>query len=493
MRNVLLISADHMRGDALACNGNSFVKTPNLDALAESGATFRRCYTPNPICVPARASITTGNYSHVATGRKNNGGLIRDGQNKIAEVFARAGYETYALGKLHYVPYSPPAQSRLLHGFQHAELCEEGRIIKSFAAKGGRRGLEDYADYLEDVGYDGYTRAHGLGNNDLHPCPSPLPAEHYVDAWVAARTIANLETHQSKRKDRPFFAWMSFVKPHPPYDPPQPYDRLYDPLTLPKPFGAMEDRDHRNPFVRTTAYQHGIDFLSPEAIQVMRAHYYGMVTFQDEMVGRVMSYLEAAGLRENTIVVYVSDHGDLLGDFGGCFKCNFQEGAVRVPLIISAPGQVAAMGARDELAGSQDILPTLAAMTGVEPAYPTHGRDLSPVLAGKGGVREVIFSQCKDSPWQMVMACDGRWKYGYCEANAYEELYDLESDPTELRNLIPEGGAPEEAARLRREIVRWCRETGDESMLAGDDLARSEVDVDALCTFSPGSMGWRWY
>ena len=204
MRNVLLISADHMRGDALACNGNSFVKTPNLDALAESGATFRRCYTPNPICVPARASITTGNYSHVATGRKNNGGLIRDGQNKIAEVFARAGYETYALGKLHYVPYSPPAQSRLLHGFQHAELCEEGRIIKSFAAKGGRRGLEDYADYLEDVGYAGYSRAHGLGNNDLHPCPSPLPAEHYVDAWVAARTIANLEAHQSNRQDRPF-------------------------------------------------------------------------------------------------------------------------------------------------------------------------------------------------------------------------------------------------------------------------------------------------
>jgi len=493
MPNVLLITADHMRYDSLACDGNPFVKTPNFDTLANSGVLFTRCYTPNPICVPARASITTGNYSHRATRNKENSGLILDGQDKIAEVFNRAGFETYAMGKLHYLPYAPPDRPKLLHGFRHAEITESGRMLKQYDPEGKLRGVEEYFDYLRDAGWGGYSRAHGIGNNDLHPAASPLPEEHYVDAWVATRTIEHLKAHVEKRKDKPFFMWMYFPKPHSPYDPPQPYDRLYDPRAISPPFGNRDMLLNRNPHMRIVAAQRGMDYLSHEAIQVMRAHFYGMVTFQDKMVGRVMAFLREAGLQEDTIVIYTCDHGDLLGDFGSCFKCNFQEGSVHVPFIMSAPGRVPAGKVSDELVGLQDILPTLAVMTGAELHYPVDGEDLSSVIAGKGGVRDVFISQCRRSPMQSYMAFDGRWKYGYCEANGVEELYDLENDPTELRNLAAEGEEKDHSGRLRREIIHWCAENGDREMLDGDDLARTEVDVDALCSFKPSAMGWRWY
>ncbi len=493
MPNVLLITADHMRGDAMACDGNSFVQTPNMDRLAASGVMFRRCHTPNPICVPARASITTGNYSHKATGTKENRGLIHDDQNRIAEVFNAAGYETYAMGKLHYVPYASPDQPRRLHGFRHAELTESGRILRAFDPKCELRGIEDYADYLADVGWGGYSRSHGLGNNDLHPCPSPLPEEHYVDAWVASRTIAHLEEHMDKRKEQPFFMWMSFPKPHSPYDPPQPYDRLYDPRRISPPVGTEEMLRDRNPFMRVTRFRHGMNYLSREAIQVMRAHYFGMVTFQDKMIGRVVDFLDDCGAREDTVIIYTCDHGDLLGDFGSCYKCNFQEGAVRVPFIWNAPGLIEAGHVSQELVGLHDILPTLSSMCGVALEHAVDGVDLSGALQGHGGVRDVIISQCRDAPWQSYMAFDGRWKYCYCEANAVEELYDLQNDPAELHNLVTEGESLDHAVRLRKEIVRWCKENGDTKMLAGTDLVRSAVDVDALCKFRPEGMGWRWY
>ena len=491
--SILLITADQLRYDALGCAGNEVVQTPHLDALAKSGVLFTSCYTPNPICVPARASITTGNYSHRATGTKNNTGLIRDGQNKIAEVFNEAGYETYAVGKLHYVPYAPLDRPKLLHGFRHAELAEEGRIIRQYDPEGKRRGVEEYFDYLRDVGWGGYSRAHGIGNNDLRPAASCLPEEHCVDAWVATRIIEHLKPHLEKDRDRPFLMWASFVKPHSPCDPPHPYDRMYDPRNIPKPLGDADMALTRSPYSRVTAARHGLQYLSPEAVQLFRAHYYGLVTFQDRMVGRLIGFLDAERLRDETIILYASDHGDLIGDFGGCFKCSFQEGSVHVPLIMSAPGRIPSGKVCGELAGLQDILPTIAAMAGVELKYPVDGKDLSPMIGGRGGVRDIYVSQCLESPWQMYMAYDGQWKYAYHEAHGFEELYDLVDDPHELHNLASEAEAQGHASRLQNEIIRWCAENADKTMLDGGSLRMSSVDVEAECRFNADAMGWRWY
>ncbi len=490
--NVLLITADHMRRDAIGCNGASFVRTPNLDGLAARGVTFANSCTPNPICVPGRASITTGNYSHFATGTKNNGGRIHDNQPRIAQHFTDAGYHTLAIGKLHYVPYSAPGEPRLLHGFQHAELCEEGRIIGRFDPTGKTWGLEDYHDWLMQTGWGGYERAHAIGNNDAHAAASPLPEEFHEESWVATRTIANLDTHLRRNADQPFFAWASFTKPHSPYDPPRPWDAMYDPREIPPPAGDLDLLCDRDPMYRTWPVAYGWDLMSPEAIQNSRAHYFGLVSFQDHNIGRILAYLEDAGQLDNTIVVYSADHGDLLGDFRCFFKCNMFQGSVGVPLIIAGPG-VVAQGSVDAVAGLQDILPTVAEMSGNPLSQSVHGENLQPVLEGSAPrVRDYYISQCLDSPNQRYMVRSEQWKYVYHELGGVEELYDEVEDRQELVNLASQ--RPELVAELRGVLIDWVREMGDEQMLdASGDLVVSGKSTMTCDCFNAGRLGWRWY
>jgi arylsulfatase len=537
--NVLLITSDQMRADVLGSYGNPVCRTPHLDALAASGVCFKHAYTPNPICVPARATITTGTYSHKATGSKNNGGLIRADQVKLAAHFAAAGYETYACGKLHYVPYAPPGRPRLLHGFQHCDLTESGRLVNQFDPLCRQRGLEDYIDYLADVGWGGYSRAHGVGNNDVRPCPSPLPAEHHVEHWVADRAITRLREHLRERRDRPFLIWASFPKPHSPYDPPIEYAHLYDPRTIPPPAGDESMLANRNPEIEYTRVTHAQDSLSPAARRVIKAYYYALVTFHDEQVGRVLAALDEAGVADRTIVVYTADHGDLLGDFGGYFKCTFLEGSARVPFLIRLPekGDIphfceapfgedgvrprrrdikgsdpilpsGPLGAgneecpsfpagavRRQLVGLQDILPTLAALTGCPLPQPVDGLDLTAALASDAApTRDLFYGQCCDAPEQSAMVCDGRWKYCYAQWGATEELYDLAADPQELVNLAAGPQGVDLVRTWRARLIDEARRWGDLALFAPDgSLVCTPLDRAALTRLAVTGMGWRWF
>jgi len=503
--NILLFCADQLRADALGCYGNEICRTPNIDALAAGGLVFENGFTPNPICVPARAAITTGNYPHVCTGIKNNSGRIRDDQVKLAGHFAAAGYETYACGKLHYVPYAAPGQPRLLHGFQHCDLTESGRILWQFDRGGTKRGLEDYVDYLAEVGWGGYSRAHGAGNNDVRPCPSPLPAEHHVDHWVADRAIARLREHRDSRPDKPFLIWCSFPKPHSPLDPPAEYAAMYDPRDIPAPVGDEAMLADRNPLLAATRITHGMDTLSPAARRVIKAYYYGLISFQDAQVGRVLEALDAAGAADETIVMYMADHGDLMGDFGTYFKSNFLNGAVRVPLIVKAPGL--SPGRRRQLVGLQDVLPTLAALADCPLDRSVQGLDLGPCLRDeRADGRDVYYSQCMDDPRQSAMVCDGRWKYCYCQQGPTEELYDLGEDPHELVNLVARPDAEQLLRPWRQRLIAEARRLGDTGLLdekrAGksregvsgpEGLVAAPLDRAAIEKLPVGGMGWRWY
>jgi arylsulfatase A-like enzyme len=504
--NILLITGDHMRHDALACNADPktphglghAIRTPNLDRLAAGGVTFRNSFTPNPICVPARASITTGNYPHRCTGRKSNSGAIRPDQPRLAAHFAAAGYATFAVGKLHYVPYSPPGQPPLLHGFQTAELCEEGRMIHQFDPLGERRGVEAYHDFVSDSGWKGYARAHGIGNNDVRSAPSPLPEALHEEAWVADRTLANLRAHRRDRPAQPFLLWASFSKPHPPYDPPRPWDTLYDPRALPPPLGDWEDDSllaGRDPELASRRTAYGWQHLSREAVQVCRAYYGAMVTFQDAMIGRILDYLDEAGLADDTLVVYTADHGDLLGDFGRFFKTCFYDGAVKIPLLVRAPGVVPPGGSgRDQLAGLQDILPTLCALTGCPLDAPVDGLDLSPALRDPAAPgRPYYVAQTGEAPGQKYMVRTPGWKYLYSEAGGVEELYEVGRPSYELANLAGEPAFFPVLEGLRGTLLAWCIENGDTAMVREGRLAASPAAEGGARPFSPGSMGWRKY
>lgn len=494
--NIVLITADQLRGDTLGCAGHPNVRTPTYDRLASEGVYFRNAYTPNPICVPARATMITGNYSHKCCGGKNNDGQIGDDQAKLPQLLADAGYATYASGKLHYSPYSPPDKPRLTHGFQHWASAESGRILKQFDPAGTQRGLEDYFDYLSDVGWKGYSRAHGVGNNDVHPAISPLPEAHQVDAWVATTAIDYLERHVASSPQQPFFLNIGFPKPHSPFDPPYRHAAAYDPLTVQK---AAQNRDGlpRTPTARMSAREHGQDLLSPQANQVIRAYYYGLISFQDEQTARILAALDRLGLEKNTIVIFTADHGEMLGDFGFYFKSCMYEGSAHVPLIVRMPG--GRSGTSDALVGLQDIMPTLCSSAGIAPPNRVDGRSLMPYLRtspgqeGEATDREFFVSYSLDSPNQTAMITDKRYKYIYSERGAVEELYDLGEDPREEYNRINDAAYRRRAAELRQELIRWARENGDEQLLDGDGLrAAPAVNMESVA-FDVNRMGWRWY
>ncbi|MCX7590566.1 MAG: sulfatase-like hydrolase/transferase [Kiritimatiellae bacterium] len=491
--NIMFFMADQFRWDCLGCMGNPVIRTPNLDALAERGVLFVNAFTPNPICVPARAVIMTGNYSHVCTDSKDNDGRIREGQPLLTDVLKSVGYRTYAMGKLHFVPYQPPGMPRLVHGFEHVDLHESGRILAQFDPEGKLRGLEDYYDYLYTVGWGGYTRAHGVGNNDVRPCPSPLPKEHYVDHWIADCTIRQLDRHLRDFPNRPFFMFMSSPKPHSPYDPPRPYDHLYDPRQIPHPFGSPKDAEERDPVLMEERYTRAMTTLSPQAIQVIRSYYYGSITFLDEQIGRVLTALRERNLLENTIILFTADHGDLLGDFGTFFKMNHLNGSVRIPLIIAGPSIARAVRS-EALVGLQDILPTLATLAGARIGQPVHGIDLGGHLAnGRGIIRKVFYSHTGNPPCQSAMVCDGRWKYIYCERGAVEELYDQLTDIREEHNLVHDPASSATLCRLRAELRRCAAELGDTALLAPEGLVASPLDREAIRKLPIQGMGWRWY
>lgn len=494
--NIVFIMCDQMRHDALGCNGNSIVDTPNLDKLAESGINFGNSFTPDPICVPARASLTTALYPHKCTGVKDNSGAIKEGLPKLGEELSKRGYETYSMGKLHYNPYRGPGEERTTHGIRTTEFAESGRILSKYDPKNQITGLEDYHDYLHSVGWGGYTRGHGLGNNDVYPATSPVPQEHYVDSWVADRAIAHMRNHVETDKETPFFMWISFPKPHSAFDPPRPYDSMYDPRDMPDPAGSIDilkDRGLDNEV--KTHYGHMWDLLSPQAKKVIKAYYYGLISHQDKQIGRVIDFLETNGLRENTIVVYTADHGEMLGDFGLYFKKNFYNGSIRIPLMISYPAKLPAGRVSGQLVGLQDLMPTLLSLAGAPLEVPVDGIDLTPVLMKDKAVRSYYIGQCGDDPNQQYMIISLRYKYIYHQLGGVEELYDQLLDPAELDNLAKSGepGIRSIIETMRTELLRWCRDNGDYAMLENGMLKKTVCSPDKNWPKPSNPFGRRLY
>lgn len=507
--NILFITFDQMRMDAvgnrapgvpLAKPLADFIRTPNLTQLAADGACFTGCHSTAPLCVPARIAITTGRYPHRASGSKGNGGIIRRGEPLLAQHFADHGYRTAAIGKLHYLPYAAPGEPRTLHGFQHCELHEEGRIINNYGPKGDIPGLEDYHDWLAQTPWRGYDRGHGIGNNDVKPACSAVPAEYTESAWCVDRTISWLEQWRSEGGDSPFLVWASFTRPHAPFDPPRPWDALYDPREVPGPqpdWGAAEAvHEGRDPDIAVRYTRHGWNFLSPQTVQVIRAHYCGLVSFLDHQVGRLLSYLEEHGLSDDTLVVFTSDHGEQLGDMGSFFKACFYEGAVKVPLIIRFPGRDRRRKGviNPSLVGLHDILPTLCAAAGVPIPDDLDGRNLCPLTKDPAAkVRDSIVCQIGGSYGDKAMIRHGNWKYIYSSGGATEELYDMASPEAELVNRVDDPSCKQIRAELRAELTQWCIDNRDEAMLDGQDLVARPIGEEKRIAFSPTALGWRWY
>ena len=470
-QNVLLITADQYRGDFLGLSGHPVVRTPNLDALGTAGAWFPNAYSPVPICVPARYAIMTGQVP-IRFGVSGNAGRIPEDVQTLPAAFGAAGYATAAIGKMHFTPWREP------YGFQTFTVSEEGRQWQD-------NGGDAYQAYLRDVGWGGYERAHAIGNNDVHTSASPLPLEHYHTTWCARTTRRWIEEHAAREgaDGAPFFAWCSFTKPHSPYDPPEPFDRLYDPRTFPPPIGSVADLEGLSPSYQQSRNSHLWDTLGPEQIQRARAFYAGNVTLIDHMVGELMETLRTLGIAERTVVCFTADHGDLLGDHGLFFKSNFFTGAWHVPFLLYAPGWLEGRGRAERFVATQDVYSTLLSLAGASlpKGQAMDGQVLTEDLDGGP---EIIFGSVGRGDSRVHGARSRHWAYAVHPRGAYEELYDLDADPEQCHNLAStfRGGETAHGALrdMRAALEAWLAGLGDTATL----------DESGHLLLDPSQHGW---
>lgn len=419
IKNILFITTDQQRKDSLPCYGLDFVRAPALEALARQGIVFDNCVSVAPVCQPARAAFITGQYPSVS-GVVDNFHWIRPGTPTIADSFREAGFQTAAIGKMHFHPWNNP------EGFEYRIIAEDKRHIY----------LPDhYTRFLEAQGLkrDHPAVVTGYADN-LGAIESPLPEDCHIDSYIGREAVRWIETLD---RHRPFFGWISFNSPHDPYDPPASLAGLYRDAPVPPAIGSSEELVNKPayqkriiPFFRDNLlYLTDYSRTSEEKVRRMREYYYATVTLVDRWIGEILSALDCRGLTDSTLVVFSSDHGDTLGDHGLPFKSTFYEGALKVPLIMAGPGLP-----KGKRCGSFtdwiDLHRTFLEIGGITPGNHVQGSDLRPLLANPGlFLREEGYSELSGC----AMVCTDRHKIVLCD-DGDGELYDLSETPQETVN-----------------------------------------------------------
>ncbi|CAA6679211.1 MULTISPECIES: sulfatase [unclassified Lentimonas] len=401
--NILFLFTDQLRFDAIAAHGNPMIKTPNIDRLVREGTSFSHAYTPSPVCVPARCSLVTGQPAHV-TGVVDNTAMPFE-RSTFMQRLTESGYRTHGVGKMHFDP-----DYKNLWGFQTRDISEEGKSDT------------DYALYLKEEGYGHIDNLLGLRSEYYYiPQPSQLPDVHHETTWVADRSIEFLKQHDG---EQPFFLWSSFIKPHPPFESPNPWHLLYRAFEMDEPFRPDDMESFHclwNKIQNRYKYKDG--GYDKQLFRTMRAAYYGCVSHIDYQVGRILDALGDA--IDDTLIVFSADHGEMLGDYGCVGKRCMLEPSARIPMIARQPGRFAAGATCEAPASLIDIGTTFLSAAGgdFEDAHTT-SQDLSDVAQGSVS-REVVISQFSDKQWGLYLVTDGEWKYIYSAGDAQEWLFDL--------------------------------------------------------------------
>jgi arylsulfatase len=467
--NILLLFVDQMRFDAMGCAGNAVVRTPALDRLAREGMHFTHAVTPTPVCVAARQSLITGHYSGVHGRYANNVVVPEPLLPTLPQLLGSAGYVTHAIGKMH---FRPP---RRHYGFQRMELMEE---IPSY------REEDEYLLYLKREGFGHIRQVHGVRNLLYHqPQVSVIPEAHHGSTWVADRTVEFLRHYAryyaSQGGGRPFFCWSSWIAPHLPWNAPEPFASMYPLETVDPPYAWDQARETLPPSLRHNKASADLEFASLDHLRRIKALYYGNVSLIDKGIGRILEALDTLGLAESTLVVFSSDHGEMMGDHGLMQKSKPYDAAARIPYLLRFPGRVQPGRRSADRVSLTDLLPTFLDAAGV--AYLAQlGLPLPPgasLLGRPGGglaaARDafVIAEGSGARRWWSVLR--GPWKYNYYTQGGWEELFNLEDDPREARNLLLEGAPVTPAARrqgdaLMARIVEWEGVHGFPSSFDGD-------------------------
>ena len=465
--NVLVFFTDQQQRRTTGAYGNDVVRTPNLDRLAERGTVFENGVCAQPVCTPSRCSLFSGVYPHTHGIVDNYHALPRRWPT-LAEMVIDRGVRTGYLGKWHMGNEVLP--QRGFEEFYRAidDTYTNGRDFPLY-------GLSGYSRWLIDRGYepDGEQRPGAFSR----VFRSHLPKEHSGPAFIAEEAERFLEA----RKDETFFLVCSFLEPHNPYH--SAYDDLHDPaeIELPPNFHTepLDGWPARNAvfqrWARTVAHADETEFDSEAKWRDVIARYYGACHLVDEYVGRVLAKLRELGLDDDTLIVFTSDHGDMMGSHGIYMKSMMFEESQGVPLLVRAPG--ARPGRIREPQSNVDVAATILDALGVEAPEHVQGESFLPLLRGEreedgerpvvcewNGIVQKMFSKLSmfdDVEGMFIRSIrSGRWKLNVNVGDRWE-LYDLEADPYEMRNRIGDGECAGVVEDLYAKLRAWRERTDD--------------------------------
>ena len=452
--NVLLMMCDQQRFDTIAALGNAHIYTPNMDRLVRRGISFTQGYSTCPVCVAARVTIRTGCEPPTTRAFTNRRFDAAPGQaptiedrcgEYLAKRMRRLGYRTFGVGKFHTKPwnldvgYDVQLHSEELYG------TPQQRSGDGFAGWLQREHPEyDYVETLMGERTEMYYM----------PQASPLPPECTVESWAADRAVELIDAGDG----RPYFGFVSFVGPHPPFAPPVPFNRMYDPDRMPNPIRGEIDTDHMDQEIPSMNRMIWADDISDERARVLKARYYGEISFIDDCMGRILDAVEARDDADNTLIAFFADHGDHMGDHHAWQKETYFDAACHVPFLVSWPARLPADQRRDDLVCLTDLF---AIATGAAGEIDTReGIDVLGVVDGAVAPRETLFA-CYALPGThdfKVMIRTPRWKYIYLANGGQEQLFDMPADPHELHNVA--GDNADVAAGLRAVATDACNVPG---------------------------------
>lgn len=467
--NLLFIWTDEQQARTMAAYGNIKIKTPNLNKLSSESVVFLNPYVTQPVCTPSRAAILTGLYPH-ASGCLSNNTPLNDSIAAFPRLLNDPAYQAAYMGKWHLGNEIFPQQ-----GFQTWVSMEDG-YSKYFRDPGDQDTRSSYHHWLVSKGY----RPDGTDHKFSRGFAAALPIEHCKPAFLAEQAC----DYMQRNKDNPFILYVNFLEPHMPFT--GPLNDMYKPAGVDLPMNYADSLDDNEPLRfrvkrEVTMRKYG---KSEEDMRKLIAKYWGLVSQVDQSVGKILDKLKELGLDENTIVVFTSDHGDMMGAHNMVEKQVMFEEAIRVPLLIKAPFLKVPPKKVAERVSQIDLVPTLLELMGAQIPGQLQGKSLVPVIRGEKNAGDYIFvewnpdpesndSQFKDSklaPTEEILAAvetssraviapDG-WKLSLSLRDR-NQLFDLTNDSLETTNLFYDPKYKEKVRELALKIKEWQVQTGD--------------------------------
>lgn len=443
-KNILLVFTDQQRFDTIGALGNPIIKTPTLDRMVHEGTAFTSAYSNCPVCVPARFSMLTGLLPHQHDCTQNE--HMPRGHASVMEILRDNGYQTHGVGKMHFTFADEMFAAKW--GFESRVYSEDNGTVVA--------GEENYKQFLEDNGYGHVIDIHGVrGEMYYIPQVSQMPPELHESTWVADKSIEFLT---NRTDERPFFMMTSFINPHPPFDAPVPWNKLHRGPEMPPPKNPWHNEEFEHYWSTVQNRYKRKDGGNDEYLTaITKATYYNSISFIDYNLGRLLDYMSENGLMENTTIIFTSDHGEMMGDYGCWGKRSFLDSSGRVPMLLLDPGMP-----KDVLCTTPvsliDVFSTILDVAGLPQDGACHGTSLRKIAAGEN--REFVIGQYSRNEYGVYMLTTERYKYIYSVPDDKEYFFDRLYDPLEMTNKAHSALYIRQKEELRDKLVAMLEADG---------------------------------